>query len=116
MLTAALDQAKVARLQILEVMNAAIAAPGRGRAHGAEDRDDHIPIDKVGEVIGPKGKVINTIQSETGADISVDDDGAQGIVTIGAVEAWRMEEARRPSSPSSTRPRPSLGKVYNGRP
>ncbi|MDZ7733759.1 MAG: KH domain-containing protein [Acidimicrobiia bacterium] len=40
-----------------------------------------IPIDKIGEVIGPKGKIINTIQGETGADISVDDDGRSGIVT-----------------------------------
>ena len=51
-------------------------------------------MDKIGEVIGPKGKVINTIQQETGADIAVDDDGLGGIVTIGAVEAWRMEEAK----------------------
>jgi len=51
-------------------------------------------MDKIGEVIGPKGKVINTITQETGADIAVDDDGAQGIVTIGAVEAWRMEDAK----------------------
>ena len=43
-----------------------------------------IPIDKIGEVIGPKGKVINTLQQETGADIAVDDDGLVGTVTIGA--------------------------------
>jgi polyribonucleotide nucleotidyltransferase len=67
----------------------------------------YIPLDKVGEVIGPKGKVINTIQQETGADIGVDDDGARGIVTIGAVEAWRMEEAKARSSRSSIRRRPS---------
>ena len=75
----------------------------------------HIPIDKVGEVIGPKGKVINTIQSETGADISVDDDGAQGIVTIGAVEAWRMEEAKAAILAIVDPPKAELGKVYNGR-
>ena len=90
-------------------------APRRGRGHGAEDHDDHIPIDKVGEVIGPKGKVINTIQSETGADISVDDDGAQGIVTIGAVEAWRMEEAKAAILAIVDPPKAELGKVYNGR-
>ena len=115
-LAAALDQAKVARLQILDVMNAAIAgATHRGRRHGAEDHHDHIPIDKVGEVIGPKGKVINTIQSETGADISVDDDGVQGIVTIGAVEAWRMEEAKAAILAIVDPPKAELGKVYNGR-
>src|SRR5690606_19847267 len=94
-LAAALEQAKVARLQILEVMNGAISAPRTEVAPTAPKITTIIiPLDKVGEVIGPKGKVINTIQSETGADISVDDDGAQGIVTIGAVESWRMEEAK----------------------
>src|SRR3712207_8660291 len=43
-----------------------------------------IPIDKIGEVIGPKGKVINTLQQETGADINVDDDGMVGTVIIGS--------------------------------
>jgi polyribonucleotide nucleotidyltransferase len=74
-----------------------------------------IPLDKVGEVIGPKGKVINTIQSETGADISVDDDGAVGIVTIGAVEAWRMEEARAAIMAIVDPPKAELGKIYKGR-
>jgi polyribonucleotide nucleotidyltransferase len=115
-LTAALDQAKVARLQILEVMNAAIAAPRDEVAPSAPKITTiHIPIDKVGEVIGPKGKVINTIQSETGADISVDDDGAQGIVTIGAVEAWRMEEAKAAILAIVDPPKAELNKVYNGR-
>ena len=116
-LTAALDQAKVARL----------ADPrGHERRHrrrrvtrspptAPKITTIHIPIDKVGEVIGPKGKVINTIQSETGADISVDDDGAQGIVTIGAVEAWRMEEAKAAILAIVDPPKAELGKVYNGR-
>ena len=115
-LTAALDQAKVARLEILDVMNAALAAPRDEVAASAPKITTiHIPIDKVGEVIGPKGKVINTIQSETGADISVDDDGAQGIVTIGAVEAWRMEEAKAAILAIVDPPKAELGKVYNGR-
>ena len=115
-LAAALDQAKVARLAILEVMNAAIAGPRDEVAATAPKITTlHIPIDKVGEVIGPKGKVINTIQSETGADISVDDDGAQGIVTIGAVEAWRMEEAKAAILAIVDPPKAELGKVYNGR-
>jgi polyribonucleotide nucleotidyltransferase len=115
-LAAALDQAKVARLQILEVMNAAISAPREEVAATAPKITTiHIPIDKVGEVIGPKGKVINTIQSETGADISVDDDGAQGIVTIGAVESWRMEEAKAAILAIVDPPKAELGKVYSGR-
>ena len=115
-LTAALEQAKAARLQILDVMNAAIAAPrSEVAATAPKITTIIIPIDKVGEVIGPKGKVINTIQSETGADISVDDDGAQGIVTIGAVESWRMEEAKAAILAIVDPPKAELGAVYNGR-
>jgi polyribonucleotide nucleotidyltransferase len=115
-LTAALEQAKVARLQILEVMNAAISTPRTEVAATAPKITSiTIPLDKVGEVIGPKGKVINTIQSETGADISVDDDGVHGIVTIGAVESWRMEEAKAAILAIVDPPKAELGKVYNGR-
>ena len=115
-LTAALQQAKVARLEILDVMNAAISAPRTEVAATAPKITTLIiPIDKVGEVIGPKGKVINTIQSETGADISVDDDGAQGIVTIGAVESWRMEEAKAAILAIVDPPKAELNAVYRGR-
>jgi polyribonucleotide nucleotidyltransferase len=115
-LTAALQQAREARLAILEVMTAAIP---ESRSEVAETAPKittiHIPLDKVGEVIGPKGKVINTIQQETGADIGVDDDGAQGIVTIGAVESWRMEEARTAILNIVDPPKAELGKTYTGR-
>ena len=74
-----------------------------------------IPMDKIGEVIGPKGKVINTITQETGADIAVDDDGAQGIVTIGAVEAWRMEDAKARIMAIVSPPMAEVGKTYMGR-
>ena len=115
-LTAALDQAKEARLQILEVMNAAIAAPRETVAATAPKIVTFtIPMDKIGEVIGPKGKVINTIQQETGADVSVDDDGAVGIVTIGAVEGWRMEEAKAAILAIVDPPKAEIGKVYLGR-
>ncbi|MGI9053203.1 MAG: polyribonucleotide nucleotidyltransferase [Ilumatobacteraceae bacterium] len=115
-LAAALNQAKDARLQILEVMNAAIGAPrAEVAATAPKIATIIIPIDKVGEVIGPKGKVINTIQSETGADISVDDDGAQGIVTIGAVEAWRMEEAKAAILAIVDPPKAELNAIYRGR-
>ncbi|HTH05062.1 MAG TPA: polyribonucleotide nucleotidyltransferase [Ilumatobacteraceae bacterium] len=115
-LTAALEQAKEARLSILEVMNAAIAAPRDTVAETAPKISTiFIPMDKIGEVIGPKGKVINTIQQETGADISVDDDGAQGIVTIGAVEGWRMEEAKAAILAIVDPPKAEIGKTYTGR-
>jgi polyribonucleotide nucleotidyltransferase len=115
-LAAALDQAKEARLKILDVMNAAIAAPRTEVAESAPKITSiTIPLDKVGEVIGPKGKVINTIQQETGADISVDDDGVVGIVTIGAVEGWRMEDAKARILAIVDPPKAELGAVYNGR-
>ncbi len=115
-LSAALAQAREARLSILEVMNAALPATRDEIAETAPKISTiYIPLDKVGEVIGPKGKVINTIQQETGADIGVDDDGARGIVTIGAVEAWRMEEAKMAILNIVDPPKAELDKVYMGR-
>ena len=96
MLGQALLQAKDARLNILEVMHGAIAEPRDEVAASAPKIVSmEIPIDKIGEVIGPKGKVINTLQQETGADIAVDDDGMVGTVTIGAKDSNAVEEARR---------------------
>jgi polyribonucleotide nucleotidyltransferase len=74
-----------------------------------------IPIDKIGEVIGPKGKVINTLQQETGADIAVDDDGVVGTVTIGAKDGNAVEEARRRISLILDPPTADVGAVYAGR-
>ena len=74
-----------------------------------------IPIDKIGEVIGPKGKVINTLQQETGADIAVDDDGVVGTVTIGAKDGRAVEEARRRISLILDPPVAEVGAVYPGR-
>ena len=74
-----------------------------------------IPIDKIGEVIGPKGKVINTLQQETGADIAVDDDGVVGTVTIGAKDSNAVEEARRRISLILDPPSAEVGAVYPGK-
>ena len=74
-----------------------------------------IPIDKIGEVIGPKGKVINTLQQETGADIAVDDDGVVGTVTIGAKDGRAVEEARRRIAMILDPPTPEVGATYQGR-
>jgi len=115
-LAAALDQAKEARLQILDNMNASIAqARPEVAATAPKIITIMIPMDKIGEVIGPKGKVINTITQETGAEIAVDDDGAQGIVTIGAVEAWRMEDAKARIMAIVSPPMAEVGKAYMGR-
>ncbi len=72
-------------------------------------------IDKIGEVIGPKGKVINTLQQETGADIAVDDDGMVGTVTIGAKDGSTVEEARRRISLILDPPTADVEAIYAGK-
>ena len=115
-LAAALDQAKEARTDILANMNACIAQPrAEVAATAPKIISITIPMDKIGEVIGPKGKVINTIQQETGADIAVDDDGSVGIVTIGAVEASKMEEAKARILAIVDPPKADVGATYMGR-
>jgi polyribonucleotide nucleotidyltransferase len=115
-LAKALLQAKEARLTILGVMAEAIAEPRDHVANSAPKIVSmEIPIDKIGEVIGPKGKVINTLQQETGADIAVDDDGVVGTVTIGAKDGNAVEEARRRISLILDPPTADVGAVYAGR-
>jgi polyribonucleotide nucleotidyltransferase len=115
-LAQALLQAKAARLTILEVMHGAIAEPRDHVANSAPKIVSiEIPIDKIGEVIGPKGKVINTLQQETGADIAVDDDGMVGTVTIGAKDGNAVEEAKRRISLILDPPTAEVGAIYPGR-
>ena len=115
-LASALQQARDARMAILDSMNSAIAAPrAEVGATAPKIVSFNIPMDKIGEVIGPKGKVINTIQQETGADIAVDDDGAVGIVTIGSPDSFRVEEARDRILAIVDPPTAELNAIYNGR-
>ncbi|MEX0768409.1 MAG: polyribonucleotide nucleotidyltransferase, partial [Microthrixaceae bacterium] len=115
-LAGALNQAREARLQILENMAAAIAAPRDEVSETAPKIISfEIPIDKIGEVIGPKGKVINAIQGETGANISVDDDGMVGVVSIAAVDAGAMQEAERQIKLILDPPTAEVGAIYQGR-
>jgi polyribonucleotide nucleotidyltransferase len=115
-LSRALHQAKEARLQILDVITSTIAEPRSEVAAVAPKIVTlEIPIDKIGEVIGPKGKVINTLQQETGADIAVDDDGVVGTVTIGAKDGRAVEEARRRIALILDPPTAEVGAIYQGR-
>jgi polyribonucleotide nucleotidyltransferase len=115
-LAQALQQAKEARLQILEVMTAAIAEPrSEVGATAPKIISFEIPMDKIGEVIGPKGKVINAIQQETGADISVDDDGSVGRVSIGSTDGAAVAEAERQIRLILNPPTAEVGQTYNGR-
>ena len=111
-LAGALDQAKEARLQILEVLREAIPEP-RTEVNPKAPRilTIKIPVDKIGEVIGPKGKKINEIVALTGADIDIQDDGT---VFVGAREAGGADEAARIIDEIAN-PRPiSVGEHFTG--
>ncbi|WP_084471965.1 polyribonucleotide nucleotidyltransferase [Haloglycomyces albus] len=71
----ALSQAREARLEILDVMSSAIIAPGELAASAPRITTLKVPVDKIGAVIGPKGQTINQITEDTGADVTVEDDG-----------------------------------------
>ncbi|MDA8267838.1 MAG: polyribonucleotide nucleotidyltransferase [Actinomycetota bacterium] len=115
-LSQALQQAREARLQILAVMHAAIGEPrGDVSANAPKIVSFQIPVDRIGEVIGPKGKVINALQAETGADITVDDDGMFGIVTIGSKDSGAVEEARRRIFMIVEPPEAEVGATYDGK-
>jgi polyribonucleotide nucleotidyltransferase len=115
-LAAALLPANAARLEILAVMHEAIAEPRPDVAATAPKIVSlEIPIDKIGEVIGPKGKVINALQQETGADIAVDDDGMVGTVTIGAKDGAAVAEARRRIELILDPPKAEVGAIYRGK-
>ncbi len=115
-LAAALNQAKEARLAILEVMAGAIPEPRpEVGEHAPKIKSFEIPVEKIGEVIGPKGKMINTIQAETGADISVDDDGMVGIVSVASSDIAQVEEATRQIMLIVDPPTAEVGAVYQGK-
>ncbi|GAA1943357.1 polyribonucleotide nucleotidyltransferase [Amycolatopsis minnesotensis] len=89
-LAAALNQAKDARHTILEVIAEAIDGPDEMSPFAPRVTSVKIPVDKIGEVIGPKGKMINSITEETGADISIEDDGT---IYVGAADGPSAEAA-----------------------
>ena len=115
-LASALQQARIARLAILEVMASAIAEPRpEVRDTAPKIVSFEIPVEKIGEVIGPKGKVINAIQLETGADINVDDDGLVGLVAIASTDAGAVAEAERQIKLILDPPTAEVGAAYEGR-
>jgi polyribonucleotide nucleotidyltransferase len=89
-LAGALSQARDARLTILDVMAQAINGPDEMSPHAPRVTAIKIPVDKIGEVIGPKGKMINSITEETGADISIEDDGT---IYVGASDGPSADAA-----------------------
>ncbi|TBN56445.1 polyribonucleotide nucleotidyltransferase [Glaciihabitans arcticus] len=110
-LDGALKQAKEARTAILAVINAAIDAPDEMAPTAPRVISVQIPIDKIGELIGPKGKNINQIQDDTGADISIEDDGT---VYIGAVDGPSAEAARAAVNAIANPLNPEVGERFLG--
>jgi len=110
-LDGALKQAKEARTAILSVINAAIDAPDEMAPTAPRVISVQIPIDKIGELIGPKGKTINQIQDDTGADISIEDDGT---VYIGAVDGPSAEAARMAVNAIANPLNPEVGERFLG--
>ena len=110
-LAKALTQAKEARLFILDVMAEAIDEPDELSKYSPRVIAVKIPIDKIGEVIGPKGKMINQIQEDTGADISIEDDGT---VYIGAVDGPSADAAKAAINAIANPHVPEIGERFLG--
>ncbi|NHC22641.1 polyribonucleotide nucleotidyltransferase [Nocardioides sp. IC4_145] len=110
-LAAALKQARDARHTILDVMAEAIDAPEEMSSTAPRIITIKIPVDKIGEVIGPKGKVINQIQDDTGASISIEDDGT---IYIGATNGEAADAARSAINGIANPTMPEVGERYLG--
>jgi polyribonucleotide nucleotidyltransferase len=110
-LAGALHQANEARLHILSVMNQAIDAPDEMSLLAPRIISIKVPVDMIGAVIGPKGKMINQIQDETGADITIEDDGT---IYIGALEGSQAEAAKAMVEAIANPVVPKVGERYNG--
>jgi polyribonucleotide nucleotidyltransferase len=110
-LSAALQQAHDARITILNVINQAIDAPDEMAPTAPRVISVQIPVDKIGELIGPKGKTINAIQDATGADISIEEDGT---VYIGAVDGPSAEAARAQVNAIANPHNPEIGEQFLG--
>jgi polyribonucleotide nucleotidyltransferase len=110
-LAGALSQAKDARLTILEVMAEAIDAPDEMSPYAPRITTIKVPIDKIGEVIGPKGKMINSITEETGASISIEDDGT---VFVGASNGEAAQAAIDKINAIANPQLPKIGERFLG--
>ncbi|WP_175953843.1 polyribonucleotide nucleotidyltransferase [Schaalia sp. Marseille-Q2122] len=111
LLRAALAQARDARLAILNVINDAIDGPDEMSPYAPRIITVQVPVDKIGEVIGPKGKMINQIQDETGADLTIEDDGT---VYIAAVDGAAAEAARAMVNQIANPQMPEVGERFVG--
>ncbi len=107
----ALTQARQARLTILDLMNEAIDEPDELSPYAPRITSLSIPVDKIGEVIGPKGKMINSITEETGANISIEDDGTVFVsATSGDAAEAAIEKINAIANPQL----PKVGERFLG--
>ncbi|MFR2314533.1 MAG: polyribonucleotide nucleotidyltransferase, partial [Bifidobacterium sp.] len=111
-LAAALQQAKEARATILEVINECIDGPAEMSEFAPRIITTTVPVEKIGEVIGPKGKMINQIQEDTGAEIAIEDDGTVFISSEGGEAA---EKAKAIIDQIANPHVPEAGETYNGK-
>ena len=110
-LAGALTQAREARHTILDVMNEEISGPDEMSSLAPRIITIKVPVDKIGEVIGPKGKIINQIQDDTGATLSIEDDGT---VYIGATNGEAAEAAKAAVNAIANPTMPEIGERYLG--
>jgi polyribonucleotide nucleotidyltransferase len=110
-LGAALRQARDARLTVLSVMREAIDAPAPMSPYAPRIITVKVPVDKIGEVIGPKGKMINSIQEDTGAEITIEDDGT---IYIGATDGPSAEAAKSAINAIANPHIPEVGERFLG--
>ena len=110
-LASALTQARAARLTILDVMRGAITAPAEMSPYAPRIITIKVPVDKIGEVIGPKGKMINSIQDDTGAEITIEDDGT---IYVGATDGPSAEAARNAINAIANPHMPEIGERFLG--
>jgi polyribonucleotide nucleotidyltransferase len=110
-LAGALKQARGARMAILGVMRDAISAPGEMSPFAPRIITLKVPVDKIGEVIGPKGKMINSIQDETGAEITIEDDGT---IYVGATDGPSADAARDAINAIANPHMPEVGERFMG--
>ncbi len=110
-LAAALQQAHDARITILGVMEQAINSPAEMSEYAPRVTSVKIPVDKIGMVIGPKGQTINAIQDETGADISIEDDGT---IYVGATNGPSADAAVERINAIANPTLPKIGDKFLG--
>ncbi|RBP99353.1 polyribonucleotide nucleotidyltransferase [Bifidobacterium xylocopae] len=111
-LAGALQQAKEARTTILDVLTECIDEPAEMSPTAPRIITTKVPVDKIGAVIGPKGKMINQIQDETGAEVSIEDDGTVYISSEGGEAA---EKAKETIDQLVNPHLPEAGETYDGK-